>query len=98
MHGPSSDRVQWLTGVNKKLSISIELTSKKGRQNVRGNSSVYQRTKTNKELEWCRPAKKIEARVAELIAEKMSLDELRRALTLTQVHIAETLGIRQDSV
>jgi len=46
----------------------------------------------------CRPAKKIEARAAELIAEEMSLDELGRALTLTQVRIAGTLGIRQDSV
>ena len=42
--------------------------------------------------------KKIEARAAELIAEEMSLRDLRRALTLTQVRIAETLGIGQDSV
>ncbi len=46
----------------------------------------------------CRPAKKNEARAAELIAEEMSLDELRRTLTLTQVRIAETLAIRQNSV
>ncbi len=42
--------------------------------------------------------KKIEARAAELIAEEMSLRDLRKALTLTQKRIAETLGIGQDSV
>ncbi len=42
--------------------------------------------------------KKIEARAAELIAEEMSLQDLRKALTLTQARIAETLGIGQDSV
>ena len=41
---------------------------------------------------------KIEARAAELIAEEMSLRDLREALTLTQVRIAEILGIGQDSV
>ncbi len=41
---------------------------------------------------------KIEARAAELIAEEMSLRDLREALTLTQKRIAETLGIGQDSV
>ena len=41
---------------------------------------------------------KIEARAAELIAEEMSLQDLRKALTLTQARIAETLGIGQDSV
>ena len=42
--------------------------------------------------------KKVEARVAELIAEEMSLRELRKARKLTQVRIAKTLGITQDSV
>ncbi len=42
--------------------------------------------------------KKIEARAAELIAEEMSLRDLREALTLTQQRIADTLGIGQDSV
>lgn len=41
---------------------------------------------------------KIEARAAELIAEEMSLRDLRQALALTQERIAETLGIGQDSV
>ena len=41
---------------------------------------------------------KIEARAAELIAEEMSLRDLREALTLTQVRIAEILGIGQDGV
>lgn len=42
--------------------------------------------------------KKIEARTAMLIAEEMSLRDLRQALTLTQERIAESLGIGQDGV
>ncbi len=42
--------------------------------------------------------KKIETRAAELIAEEMSLRDLREALTLTQQRIADILGIGQDSV
>ncbi|HEX5544222.1 MAG TPA: XRE family transcriptional regulator [Nitrospira sp.] len=42
--------------------------------------------------------KKIEARAAELIAEEMSLRDLRQALTLTQQRMAKTLGIGQDGV
>src|ERR1700719_397653 len=42
--------------------------------------------------------KKVEARAAELIAEEMSLRELRRARKLTQVKMARTLGVTQDSV
>jgi len=42
--------------------------------------------------------KKIEARAAELIAEEMTLRELRRARKLTQVRMAKALGITQDSV
>ncbi len=42
--------------------------------------------------------KKIEARAATLIAEEMSLRDLRQALTLTQECMAETLGIGQDGV
>jgi DNA-binding XRE family transcriptional regulator len=42
--------------------------------------------------------KKVEARAAELIAEEMTLRELRRARKLTQVRMARTLGITQDSV
>jgi DNA-binding XRE family transcriptional regulator len=47
-----------------------------------------------------RPAqrKKVEARAAELIAEEMTLRELRHARKLTQVRIAKKLGITQDSV
>jgi DNA-binding XRE family transcriptional regulator len=40
----------------------------------------------------------VEARAAELIAEEMTLRQLRQARKLTQVSIAETLGITQDSV
>jgi transcriptional regulator with XRE-family HTH domain len=42
--------------------------------------------------------KRVEARAAQLIAEEMSLRELRRAHKLTQERIAETLGIGQDQV
>ena len=42
--------------------------------------------------------KKVEARAAELIAEEMTLRELRHARKLTQVKLAKTLGVTQDSV
>lgn len=42
--------------------------------------------------------KKVEARATELIAEEMTLRELRKARKLTQVRMAERLGITQDGV
>lgn len=42
--------------------------------------------------------KKVEARAAELLAEEMTLRELRKARQLTQVRMAKQLGITQDSV
>ena len=42
--------------------------------------------------------KKVEARAAQLIAEEMTLQELRKARKLTQVRMAKSLGITQDSV
>jgi DNA-binding XRE family transcriptional regulator len=42
--------------------------------------------------------KKVEARAAQLIAEEMTLRELRHARKLTQVRMAKALGIKQDSV
>jgi transcriptional regulator with XRE-family HTH domain len=42
--------------------------------------------------------KKIEARAAELIAEEMSLRDLRKARKLTQSRVAKALGVTQDSV
>ena len=42
--------------------------------------------------------KKVEVRAAELIAEEMTLCELRHARKLTQVRMAKKLGITQDSV
>ncbi len=42
--------------------------------------------------------KKIAARAAQLIAEEMTLQELRCARKLTQVRLAKTLGISQDGV
>lgn len=41
---------------------------------------------------------KIEARSQELIAEEMTLRDIRKARQLTQERMAELLGIRQDSV
>ena len=42
--------------------------------------------------------KKVEARATQLIAEEKTLRELRQARKLTQVRMAKTLGITQDSV
>jgi transcriptional regulator with XRE-family HTH domain len=42
--------------------------------------------------------KKVEDRAAKIIAEEMSLRELRRARKLTQARVAKTLGISQDGV
>jgi transcriptional regulator with XRE-family HTH domain len=42
--------------------------------------------------------KKVEARAAELIAEEMSLRDLRKARKLTQARVAKVLGVTQDSV
>jgi transcriptional regulator with XRE-family HTH domain len=42
--------------------------------------------------------RKVEARVARLVAEEMTLRDLRRARKLTQTRMARALGITQDSV
>ncbi len=42
--------------------------------------------------------KKVEARAAALVAEEMTLRELRKARKLTQVRMAKALGVTQDSV
>jgi transcriptional regulator with XRE-family HTH domain len=41
---------------------------------------------------------KVAARAAQLIAEEMTLQELRRARKLTQVRMAKALGINQDGI
>ena len=41
---------------------------------------------------------KIEVRAAELVAEEMSLRDLRKALRQTQVRVARELGIKQENV
>lgn len=53
--------------------------------------------RVRKELSPKRRAR-IEKRAAQLIAEELSLRDLRRALELTQERLAETLGIGQDGV
>ena len=57
-------------------------------------------TNVNDKIKKLSPAqrRKVEARADELIAEEMTLRELRRARKLTQVRMAKTLGITQDSV
>src|SRR2546426_4506959 len=54
----------------------------------------------NDKIRKLRPArrKKVEARAAQLIAEEMTLRELRHARKLTQARMAKALGITQDSV
>ena len=42
--------------------------------------------------------KRVKARAAHLIAEEMTLQELRRARKITQVRMAHELGIGQDGV
>jgi transcriptional regulator with XRE-family HTH domain len=42
--------------------------------------------------------RRVEARAAELIAEEMTLRELRRARKLTQVRMAKKLGVSQDGI
>jgi transcriptional regulator with XRE-family HTH domain len=42
--------------------------------------------------------KKVEVRAAQLIAEEMTLQELRHARKLTQVRMAKELGISQDGI
>ncbi len=42
--------------------------------------------------------KKVAARAAQLIAEEMTLQELRHARQLTQVRMAKALGIGQDGI
>ena len=41
---------------------------------------------------------KVQSRAAELIADEMSLRDLRKARKLTQARIAKVLGVTQDSV
>lgn len=54
----------------------------------------------NEKIKKLSPArrKKVEARAAALIAEEMTLRDLRKARELTQARVAEQLGITQDGV
>ncbi len=57
-------------------------------------------TNINDKLKSLSPAqrKKVQDRASQLIAEEMTLRELRHARKLTQVRMAKKLGISQDSV
>jgi DNA-binding transcriptional regulator YiaG len=67
---------------------------------VEKKRKLNMRTNVDDIIKKLRPAqrKKVEARAAQLIAEEMTLRELRQARKLTQVRIAKTLGMTQDSV
>ena len=54
----------------------------------------------DEKIERLRPShrRKVEERAKQLVAEEMTLRELRRARKLTQVRMAEELGVTQDSV
>ena len=45
-----------------------------------------------------RRRRKVETRAAHLLLEELSLRDLRKALDQTQVGVARTLGVRQDTV
>jgi DNA-binding XRE family transcriptional regulator len=45
-----------------------------------------------------RRRRKIEKRASELIAEEMTLQELRRARAMTQVRMAKSLGVAQKQI
>jgi len=42
--------------------------------------------------------KKIARRVTQLVAEEMTMRELRKARKLTQVHLAKELGVNQEQI
>ncbi len=64
------------------------------------NRKVTVPINVNDKIRQLRPAqrKKVEARAKELMAEEMTLRELRKARKLTQVRVAQALRINQDSV
>jgi DNA-binding XRE family transcriptional regulator len=71
--------------------------SRNKRRSRRGQMTMRNIDKLRRELSPER-RKKIEARAAQLIAEEMTLQQLRHARKLTQVRMAKELGISQDGV
>jgi DNA-binding XRE family transcriptional regulator len=67
---------------------------------LKGERRYFMATNVDDVIKKLRPAlrKKVDARAAQLIAEEMTLRELRHARKLTQVRVAKKLGISQDSV
>ena len=67
---------------------------------ARLRNGVSMATNVDDNIKRLRPLqrKKVETRAAELMAEEMTLRELRQARKLTQVRMARKLGITQDSV
>lgn len=78
-------------------TILIACASRIKRSNRRNDNDMRNIDKIRNELSVER-RKKIDARAAQLIAEEMTLRELRRARKLTQVRMARKLGISQDGV
>jgi PAS domain S-box-containing protein len=69
------------------------LPGSKGRRDMSVNVNEIIRKMSSAERK-----KKVEDRAAEIIAEEMSLRDLRKARKLTQARVAKKLGIAQDSV
>lgn len=79
------------------LGLASALDGNELKENTHGQAIMKTLDQKIKELSPAR-RKKIKQRAAQLIAEEMSLRELRRAHKLTQESIAQTLGIGQDQV
>ncbi len=69
-----------------------------GRLAEEGNTVMATDLKTMMDRLPAKRRRKVEARAAELIAEEMTLRDLRKARDLTQARLAEMLDIGQDSV
>ena len=93
--------------VGSKLQTLLPRASPKGRRGLRPTPretcegrKIMMAPNVNEVISGLDPARrrKVEARAAALIAEEMTLRELRRARQLTQVTVARELGISQDGV
>ena len=79
------------------MPTSLE-SSGREKRNGRKISESHDESRTDKKKLGPARRKKVEARAAQLIAEEMTLQELRRARKLTQVRMAKELGISQDGI
>jgi DNA-binding XRE family transcriptional regulator len=77
--------------------LALMLPRSKNTRKRKGSTTMTNLERIRKELGPAR-REKVKARAAQLIAEEMTLQELRRARKLTQVSMAKALGIGQDGV